>query len=128
MGIAEGPIGDDEFERAAQSTDFIQEYIFPGSCIPSRARIEDSIESVTDLRPTRALDLRLDYARTLHEWRRRFLDRLAAVRALGFDDRFIRMWNFYLCYCEAGFLEDRIGNWQLYFSKPQHALKGGSDS
>ncbi|MFN2166176.1 MAG: class I SAM-dependent methyltransferase, partial [Anaerolineae bacterium] len=61
-----------------------------------------------------------DYAKTLASWRQRFGERLDEVRALGFDDRFIRMWEFYLCYCEGGFRERIIGTVQLAFAKPAY--------
>lgn len=111
-------IGDEEFERAARSTDFIQEYIFPGSCLPSLRRMSDAVRTVTDLRAGPVFDLRVSYAQTLRIWREQFLERLPEVDALGFDERFARMWEFYLCYCEGGFRESRIGVFQLEFAKP----------
>jgi cyclopropane-fatty-acyl-phospholipid synthase len=119
-------IGDDEFERAAQSVDFIQEYIFPGSCLPSLRRMSEAVRTMTDLRPGPAFDLRSSYAETLSRWREQFLVRLPEVSKLGFDERFARMWEFYLCYCEGGFRESRIGVFQLEFTKPGHARIAGS--
>lgn len=114
-------IGDDEFERASRSIDFIQEYIFPGSCLPSMRRMRQAVRNVTDLRLDDAFDLTSSYARTLQIWRERFLENLPQVRALGFDERFARMWEFYLCYCEGGFRESRIGVVQLEYAKPGYA-------
>ena len=114
-------IRDDEFERASRSIDFIQEYIFPGSCLPSMRRMRQAIQNATDLRLENSFDLGSSYARTLKIWRERFLQNLPQVKALGFDDRFARMWEFYLCYCEGGFRESRIGVVQLEYAKPAYS-------
>ena len=110
-------IGDDEFERAARSTDFIQEYIFPGSCLPSVQRVSDAVGQRTNLALSEVFDMTSSYAETLRQWQDRFLARLPRMAHLGFDERFLRMWNFYLCYCEGGFRESRIGCAQLRFTK-----------
>jgi cyclopropane-fatty-acyl-phospholipid synthase len=95
-------IRDDLFARYRTGTDFIQKYIFPGGMLPSPARFEFEA-AAAGLRVAEAHRFGADYARTLAEWRRRFLARWKDVRALGFDERFRRLWEFYLAYCEAGF-------------------------
>jgi cyclopropane-fatty-acyl-phospholipid synthase len=98
--------------------DFIKRYIFPGSCIPSITAISNAIARKTDLRLVHLEDITPHYARTLREWRRRFFAHIEKVRALGFSDTFIRMWEYYLCYCEGGFAERYIGDVQMLFVKP----------
>ncbi|MEE4278625.1 MAG: cyclopropane-fatty-acyl-phospholipid synthase family protein [Halieaceae bacterium] len=111
-------IPDGRYERARRSVDYIKRYIFPGGCLPSLEIIARHIARDTDLQMVHLRDITLDYAATLAEWRRRFMDRLEEVRAMGFDERFIRMWEFYLCYCEGGFRERIIGTAQIAFAKP----------
>ncbi|MEL7043413.1 MAG: cyclopropane-fatty-acyl-phospholipid synthase family protein [Pseudomonadota bacterium] len=111
-------IPDRRYERARRSVDYIKRYIFPGGCLPSLEVIAQHIARDTDLQMVHLRDITLDYAVTLAEWRRRFMDRLEEVRAMGFDERFIRMWEFYLCYCEGGFRERIIGTAQIAFAKP----------
>jgi cyclopropane-fatty-acyl-phospholipid synthase len=112
-------IPDNQFESAKTRVDFIKRYIFPGSCIPSVAAICASLARVTDLRLFHLEDITPHYARTLHEWRRGLLANLDRVRALGYSEEFIRMWEFYLCYCEGGFIERYIGDVQMLLTKPQ---------
>ena len=95
-------IRDDLFERYARSTDFIQQYIFPGGMLPSVERFRAEAERA-GLAVVDELRFGSDYAETLRRWRTRFLAQDAAVRRLGFDTRFMRTWEFYLAYCEAAF-------------------------
>ncbi len=111
-------IGDQQYDRYRRSADFIQRYIFPGGCLPSVARICDCVARKTDLRVVHLEDFAEDYALTLSNWRQRFLANLDAVRALGYSEEFIRMWEYYLCYCEAGFRERHIGLMQIVLAKP----------
>ncbi len=106
------------YESYKRSVDFIQKYIFPGGFLPSVAAMQESVGRTSNLRLVSVEDLSNDYALTLRHWRRRFFDRLDDVRALGFDDRFIRMWEYYLCYCEAAFLEQAVGVVQVVWDKP----------
>lgn len=115
-------IADRHFEQAKRSVDFIQKYIFPGGALPSMAAMLDSVARRTDLQLSGLQDIGLDYARTLGDWRERFLARLADVRALGYPDEFIRMWEWYLAYCEAGFRERATSTVQLVFDKPRCRL------
>ena len=73
---------------------------------------------MTDMQMSHLRDITRDYADTLSEWHERFLDKLDAVREMGFDDRFIRMWRYYLSYCEGGFRERIIGTYQITMTKP----------
>ena len=95
-------IRDDLFERYSQSTDFIQQYIFPGGILPSDEQFRLQAAKA-GLKVVKAHAFGPDYAETLRRWRADFHARLDEVRALGFDDRFVRIWEFYLCYCEAAF-------------------------
>ncbi len=95
-------IRDDLFDRYVRSTDFIQQYIFPGGLLPSRREFRAAAASA-GLRVEGELDFGLDYATTLRHWRERFLAEDGAVRRLGFDTRFMRIWEFYLAYCQAAF-------------------------
>ena len=106
------------YDRYLDAPDFINRYIFPGSCCPSLHAISDAVARSTDLRLNNLEDLSTHDARTLREWRNAFQANLEQVRGMGFDERFIRMWEFYLCYCEGGFAERFTGIVQLLFSKP----------
>ncbi|MES1190696.1 MAG: cyclopropane-fatty-acyl-phospholipid synthase family protein [Steroidobacter sp.] len=109
---------DQFYKQALKSVDFIQRYIFPGSFIPSVNAISNSMTRVTDLKITHLEDFGPHYAITLHHWRERFLESLPEVRKLGYSDSFIRMWEYYLCYCEGGFMERQLGLAQVLFTKP----------
>lgn len=111
-------IEDHRYEQAVRSVDFIKRHIFPGSFIPSIAAMLAAKTRSTDLALVHLEDFGPSYARTLHDWRLRFLANCEAVRAQGFDERFLRMWEFYLAYCEGGFLERSIGVAHLLLAKP----------
>ena len=102
-----------------KSVDFIQRYVFPGGCLPSLGAILASIGRATDLRFVHAEDFAPHYAETLRRWRQAFHMRLDDVRRLGYSDEFIRMWNYYLCCCEAAFEERHVGVLQIQFDKPE---------
>jgi len=110
-------IADALFERYIRGTDFIQQYIFPGGCLPSpsafRAQAEAAGLVVED-----AFAFGPDYAETLRQWRERFLHEEQRVRELGFDERFLRIWAFYLAYCEAAFAEGHTDVMQFALRKP----------
>ena len=101
-----------------RQVDFIKRYIFPGSCIPSVTAIAGSATRASDLRLVHLEDLTPHYARTLRRWRERFFANIDQVRALGYPERFIRMWEYYLCYCEGGFAERYLGDVQILLAKP----------
>jgi len=111
-------MSDRNFDNYIRSVDFIQKYIFPGGALPSISSISSSVRRMTDLQITGFHDITRDYARTLADWRRRFMSRLREVRALGYPEEFIRMWEYYLCYCEGGFAERAICTAQIVFDKP----------
>ena len=95
-------IQDGLFERYLRSTDFIQQYIFPGGCLPSPSEFRRQAEAA-GLKVVDELCFGADYAETCRRWRQTFMARREAVREQGFDERFLRIWEFYLAYCEAGF-------------------------
>ena len=99
-------IAESQFEAYRASSDFIREFIFPGGMLPSAERFVDAAARA-GLAAEPVLAFGLDYARTLRAWREAFEDHVDAVRALGFDETFIRTWRLYLAYCEAGFAERR---------------------
>ena len=111
-------ISDWAFERHKRSVDFIKSHIFPGSCIPSVTAISDSLASVTDMRLVHLEDIGPHYVRTLQEWRSRFTKARARISEMGYDERFIRGWHYYLTYCEAGFEERYISDAHLLLAKP----------
>ena len=110
-------ITDNLFEESKDFIDFIKQYIFPGSCIPSITALCTAATS-SDIKLFHLEDITPHYARTLKEWRINFLKNNKQVKDLGFTNAFIRMWLFYLCYCEGGFIERQIGNVQMVFTKP----------
>lgn len=111
-------IEDHRYQLALKSVDFIKRYIFPGSYIPCVSSMVTSAAEAGQLRLLDLRDIGDSYAKTLHEWRKRFLANTDNVLALGYDQRFIGMWDFYLAYCEAGFLERSISDVHLLFGKP----------
>ncbi len=111
-------IRDNKYEQYARSVDFIQRHIFPGGHIPSVTRMVNLLTEKTDMVVRRLDDFGLDYARTLHDWRRRFAKAFPSLRDHGYDERFRRLWEFYLCYCEGGFLERSISVVHLVASRP----------
>lgn len=112
-------IEDQRYEQAKRDVDFIQRYIFPGSCIPSIAAITEATKNATDLRLVQLQDYAQHYSRTLKEWHIAFNNQEQAISKLGYSEDFKRMWRFYLSYCEAGFAERAIGVSHLVFAKPK---------
>ena len=113
-------IADQRFEAAKNSVDFIQRYIFPGSNIPSNTAMLQSITKTTDMRLFDCEDIGPHYATTLRKWRENFFANIVHVRQLGYSEEFIRMWEFYLCYCEGGFAERALGDVHLLLAKPEN--------
>jgi len=111
-------IPEQRYDYARRSVDFIQRYIFPGGSLPSHEAIISAVKSNSDMVMVGMQEIGADYAKTLQIWHDRFFARLDEVRALGFDDYFIRMWNYYLCYCQGGFEERIIGTSQILLAKP----------
>jgi cyclopropane-fatty-acyl-phospholipid synthase len=106
-----------EVEKAGRS--FINTHIFPGGCLPSLEVIARSVAHVTDFRQVHLEDITAHYAITLQRWRERFLDAADRLSELGYDERFRRLWELYLSYCEGGFRERRIQDVQLLLAKPR---------
>ncbi len=113
-------ITDQRFEAAKNSVDFIQRYIFPGSNIPSITAMLTSITKVSDLKLVDLEDIGSHYATTLRKWYENFFANIDAVRKLGYSEEFIKMWAFYLCYCEGGFAERALGDCHLLLAKPDN--------
>ncbi|OOG43551.1 cyclopropane-fatty-acyl-phospholipid synthase family protein [Rhodanobacter sp. C05] len=111
-------IEDHRYAQALKSVDFIKRHVFPGSFIPSISALIASKTRASDLALTQLEDFGHSYALTLKAWRERFMAQLPQVRAQGFDERFICMWEFYLAYCEGGFRERSIGVAHLLLAKP----------
>ena len=110
-------IADRHYAQARDSVDFIKRYIFPGCCIPSVSALAQAMAEASDLRIVHLEDIGLHYATTLARWRENFLRNRDAVRALGYSESFMRMWEFYLCYCEAGFAERTLGDVQMQITR-----------
>ncbi|QOW22292.1 SAM-dependent methyltransferase [Novilysobacter avium] len=113
-------IEDHRYEQALRSVDFIKRFVFPGSFIPSINALLAAKTRASDLAVVELHDFGHSYALTLQAWRERFMAQLPQVRAQGFDERFLRMWEFYLAYCEGGFRERSIGVAHLLLAKPGH--------
>jgi cyclopropane-fatty-acyl-phospholipid synthase len=111
-------IEDQAYEAQIKSVDFIRRYIFPGGFIPSIEAVIRSLTRATDLRLYHLEDITPHYALTLQAWRERFFANIDAVRKLGYPETFIRMWEYYLCYCEGAFRERYIGDVQMILTKP----------
>jgi cyclopropane-fatty-acyl-phospholipid synthase len=115
-------IQDQLYEEALESVDFIQRFVFPGSFIPSVTAITDSVRRATDMKVFHLEDIGPHYATTLRRWRENFFAKLPEVRRLGYPDAFVRLWDYYLCYCEGGFLERQLGDVQMLLTKPRCRL------
>lgn len=111
-------ITDQRYDSARRSVDFIKRYIFPGCTIPSVTAMLDSLTRASDLRLFHLEDIGPHYATTLAHWRANFFANVERVRAMGYPESFIRMWEFYLCYCEGGFAERALGDVQMLLVKP----------
>ena len=112
-------ICDQMYESQIRSVDFIKRFIFPGGDILSVQAMIDSIARVTDMKLFHLEDIGPHYARTLKLWRERFRARISEVRAQGYPESLVRMWEYYLCYCEGGFEERQLGDVQMLLIKPR---------
>ena len=111
---------DSRYNELRKGVDWIQKHIFPGSLLPSVARLNQAINSTGNMTLVDLKDLGLHYARTLATWREQFNAHLEEVKALGFDERFIRKWNYYLGYCEAAFAMRNINVMQMVYARPNN--------
>jgi len=110
---------DQNFDIYKNSVDFINKYIFPGACLISISQIMNALKNHTDLIMQDLEDITIHYAKTLNLWRERFHASKNEIKELGFSENFIRLWDFYFVYCEAGFLEKNIGDYQFIFNKKE---------
>jgi cyclopropane-fatty-acyl-phospholipid synthase len=114
---------DSRFESIKKGVDWIQKHIFPGSLLPSVGAINLSINKTGDLTLVDLKDIGLHYAHTLATWHKAFNAKLEEVKKLGFDENFIRKWNYYLCYCEAAFAMRNINVMQMIYTRPNNTLR-----
>ena len=110
---------DQNFDAYKNSVDFIKKYIFPGSCLISVSQVTETMKKYTNLSIVHLEDISVHYATTLKIWRENFQSSIASIKGLCFSSAFIKMWDFYFVYCEAGFRERQIGDYQFVFSKPR---------
>lgn len=114
---------DSRFEQLKNGVDWIQKHIFPGSLLPSVAALNHAVNTTGDMTLVDLKDLGLHYARTLHTWFDNFNAKRDEILRLGFDDRFTRKWNYYLCYCEAAFAMRNINVMQMVYTRPNNTLR-----
>ncbi|TMX66810.1 SAM-dependent methyltransferase [Vibrio rotiferianus] len=118
MAIQAITIADQRYDYYSNNVDFIQKYIFPGGFLPSVTSLTQATTKYSDLVTRDLFDIGLDYAKTLNVWHRRFNQAESEVRSFGYDDRFVRMWRYYLSYCEGGFLARTISAVHMTFQRP----------
>lgn len=128
MALQAITIGDEEYERALRSVDFVKRYVFPGGHLPSVRVMAEVASGAGALRVVHLEEMTPHYAETLRRWRERFLESRARVRELGYDEPFLRLWEFYLAYCEGAFHERHVGSVQLLLARRgwRDALPGGT--
>lgn len=112
-------IADQRYDQYKDDVDFIRRYVFPGGCLTSVTDMTRTMTQHTDMRVIHVEDIGPHYATTLKHWQERFMARLDEVRRLGYSDAFIRLWHFYLCYCEAAFIERATGDVQMLIMRPE---------
>ncbi len=117
MALQSITIADRLYKRTRDEVDFIKRYIFPGACIPSVSALAGAMAASSDLKIVSLEDIGPHYATTLAAWRANFFGQLPQVRELGYSDAFVRLWEFYLCYCEAGFAERQLGDVQMVLAR-----------
>ncbi|MGF1723572.1 class I SAM-dependent methyltransferase [Photobacterium nomapromontoriensis] len=117
MAIQTITIADQRYDNYSTGVDFIQKHIFPGGFLPSITLLTTQLTDQTDFIIRDIKDIGMDYARTLSDWHARFNNNIEQLVQQGFDERFIRMWRYYLCYCEGGFRERSISTVQIVVSR-----------
>ena len=120
LGLQAIIIPDSRYSEYRKSVDWLQKHIFPGGLLPSIAKINESLNASGNLNLYSLKEMGLSYARTLKNWYDNFQSNLGTVRALGFDDVFIRKWEYYLCFCEASFLQRNINVVQMVYARPNN--------
>jgi cyclopropane-fatty-acyl-phospholipid synthase len=123
MALQAITIADQHFDQARRSVDFIKRHIFPGCCIPSVTALCSSMTRASDLCVTVVEDIGAHFVTTLAAWRRNLRERWDDARALGYSDEFLRLWEFYFCYCEGGFAERYLSDVQMMLARPGHRLE-----
>ncbi|KAK9137848.1 hypothetical protein Sjap_008442 [Stephania japonica] len=111
-------IPDERYDEYRQSSDFIKEYIFPGGCLPSLSRLTSAMVSASRLCVEHLENIGIHYYQTLMHWRNNFMSKKSKILKMGFDEKFIRTWEYYYIYCAAGFKTRTLGNYQIVFSRP----------
>lgn len=116
---------DQRYAGYLKRVDYIRNRVFPGSCVPSVSALVQAAVRDSDLRPTRIEDFGHHYVRTLQEWRNQFMENRKAIEDLGYNERFLRAWEYYLGYCEAGFAEGYTSDIHLLLNKPKCRIARG---
>lgn len=111
-------IPDQRYDEYRQSSDFIKEYIFPGGCLPSLSRVTSSMAAASKLCVEHLENIGIHYYQTIRCWRNFFMEKRSKILELGFDEKFIRTWEYYFDYCGAGFKSRTLGDYQIVFSRP----------
>ncbi|KAJ4722776.1 Cyclopropane-fatty-acyl-phospholipid synthase [Melia azedarach] len=111
-------IPDERYNEYRLSSDFIKEYIFPGGCLPSLSRVTTAMSASSRLCVEHLENIGIHYYQTLRCWRKNFMEKQSKILALGFNEKFIRTWEYYFDYCAAGFKSYTLGNYQIVFSRP----------
>ncbi|NNL66885.1 MAG: class I SAM-dependent methyltransferase [Myxococcales bacterium] len=112
-------VPDQRFEHHKRSVDFIKRYIFPGGCLPSIHACLDACKSGTDFQLVHLEDITPHYAETLSRWREQLKKNWDEIRGLGYDERFLRLWEYYLCTCQAAFAERYVSDVQMILARPR---------
>jgi cyclopropane-fatty-acyl-phospholipid synthase len=112
-------MSDQRYREYLGSVDFIRTHVFPGGCLPCNSELMNSVSRATDMRLLQLEDFAPHYARTLRDWRSNFDENRATIERLGFDAKFQRLWEYYLCYCEAAFEERHVNLVQMLLAKKQ---------
>lgn len=118
LGLQAITMGHDRLLETRNGYTWVHKYVFPGGILPSLKAIDDVLAASTSMRVQESRRLGLSYVPTLEQWRHRFNSDLTKVAELGFDDTFVRMWNFYLAYSQAGFDAEYLDDWQLGIGRP----------
>lgn len=118
-------IPDQRYDEYRRSSDFIKEYIFPGGCLPSLSRVTSAMAATSRLCVEHIENIGIHYYQTLRYWRKNFMNKKSKILALGFDEMFIRTWDYYFMYCAAGFKSCTLENYQVVFSRPGNVIAFG---
>ncbi|GAB2294349.1 hypothetical protein Dimus_028557 [Dionaea muscipula] len=118
-------IPDSRYDEYRQSSDFIKEYIFAGGCLPALSRVTSAMAAASRLCVEHIENIGIHYYQTLRCWRKNFMEQKKKIISLGFDEKFIRTWEYYFDYCAAGFKSQTLGNYQVVFSRPGNVAAFG---